>query len=225
MEKQNSEITILNTSPLFKIFSGILFFIVFCVQTIAYLLIYQLKVEGKENLTSMKQGILISNHLHYLDPGFAAQAIWPRRTYFTGMEKTFTSSKFFSLFIRALGGLPIPQKHPGRIVKVLGSILKNTNRYLHIFPEGEMLIRNKELQPFQKGAFSLAAFFEIPILPIVEIQKKRRFWPAPKIIMIIGKPMYPSDYLTSHHTKEERIAAMESDAKSFMQRTINLYFD
>ncbi len=225
MEKQSREIEILNTSLLFKILSEILFHIVFFVQSIVYLLVYQIKIEGRKNLTSVDKGILIANHLHYLDPGFAAQAVWPRRTYFTGLEDTFTNNRFFSYFIRALGGLPIPKKNPGRIVKVIGSILDNSNRFIHIFPEGELLIANRELQSFQKGAFSLAYFFEVPIIPIVEVQQKRRFWPAPKIIMIIGSPIYPSAYHELCDSKEERIKKMKRDARSFMQDTINLYFD
>jgi hypothetical protein len=44
------------------------------------------------------------------------------------------------------------------------------------------------LLEFQEGAFSLACFFEVPVIPVVITQKRHRFWPFVTIRVFIEQP-------------------------------------
>lgn len=223
MERKNRKITIFYRSLPIRIIFEIIFHVTFLVQTIVYALLYQLEIHGKEHLKGIDHAILISNHCNYLDPGFVASAIWPRRTYFSGLEKTFQENRLFSFFIRSLGGFPIPEKEPGRIVRPVGNCLKNSRRFIHIFPEGEMLLHNTRIAPFRHGAFSLAYFFDVPVIPITEIQTARRIWPFRKTRMVIGEPVSIRALESEYGTREELFQAAAEAIRAEMQKTLTLY--
>ncbi|MGM0432356.1 MAG: lysophospholipid acyltransferase family protein [Spirochaetota bacterium] len=220
MERKNRPIKIFYRNPAVRFLFEIVFLITFLAQSIVYFVLFQLKVHGKEKLKAIESGILVSNHCHYLDPGFIAAAVWPKRVYFAGMEKTFRSNKLFSLFIRSLGGFPIPEGNPGRIVRPVGDTLRNTQRFVHFFPEGELHEYTTQLLPFQTGAFSLAYFFSVPVIPITEVQKKRKLWPLKRIELFIGDPM--SLPYTEHalQTKKEYLSYVCTEVRKTMEQQL-----
>ncbi|MBL7005531.1 MAG: 1-acyl-sn-glycerol-3-phosphate acyltransferase [Spirochaetia bacterium] len=221
MEKQGGEITIIPESKLFSILSRIVYSFVFLLQLIVYPILFSFQVRGRSNLKGIRNAVFISNHCHYLDPGFIAAAVWPKKVFFTGMEKSFKIPGF-SLFIRLLRSLPIPEKNPGKIVRPIGNLMhKHTSYSVHFFPEGEMLRGSQTLRDFKTGAFSISRFFNIPIIPIVEIQIKRKFFP-PKIIMFIEKPLYASAF-NEYNSKKKKCAAAANFAFSVMEKRLNLY--
>ncbi len=224
MERPHREITIVPKSPFFRVISEINFHIVFLIQAAAYFLLFGISVRGRKHLRTVEKCIFISNHIHYLDPGFIAHAVWPRRTYFTGLEETFRGNRFFSFFIRTLGGFPIPEDNPGRIVREVGTIIRETSRQVHLFPEGKMHGDHASLLPFMPGAFSLACFFDIPVIPIVEVLRPRKHWPFPKVTLLIGEAVYPGEFRAGSSSKRETSARMQAALERRMQETLNLYF-
>ena len=221
MEKQSSEITILPKSKFFYFFSGIVYGFVFLLQLIIYPILFSFRVKGRSNLKGIRNAVFISNHCHYLDPGFAAAAVWPKKVYFTGMEETFRIPGL-SLFVRLLRSFPIPEKTPGKIIRPIGKLLSSRTPYsVHFFPEGEMLSGTQTLRKFNIGAFSVSRFFNIPIIPIVEIQIKRKLFP-PKIIMYIEKPIYASTF-NEYSSKKANCEAAAALAFSVMEKRLNLY--
>ncbi|MCF7933174.1 MAG: 1-acyl-sn-glycerol-3-phosphate acyltransferase [Spirochaetia bacterium] len=223
MERPNSTITIFHTSRLFTTISEIIFHIVFILQSVVYVCCYRFRVRNRKHLKHTGQVIFVSNHLHYLDPGFVAEAIWPKRTYFSGLEETFTKNRLFSFFIRCLGGFPIPQDQPGRIIKPIGHILQQTDRSIHLFPEGRMFPHNENIAEFNSGAFSLALFFDLPVVPITEILRKRPFWPFPQVIMVIGTPVFPSEFNDPSASRAEHIEQFKDAVLLQMRETVSLY--
>lgn len=218
MEKQNRKITLLNESRLFTVASSLVFHFVFLLQTIVYHLFFGYTVKGKKKLKSIEKAVFISNHCHYLDPGFIASAVFPKKIYFTGLEKTFRIHGF-SLFIRLLRSLPIPEDNPGRIVKSAGKILNAKKPVsLHLFPEGNMLQKNTHLHDFQTGACSLADFFKVPVVPITEVQIQRRFF-FPKIILYIENPLDIAREFPALK-KHERIIAASLLAQETIQKRL-----
>lgn len=221
MEKQGSEITIIPESKLFYILSRIVYSFVFILQLIVYPLFFSFRVKGRSNLKGIRNAVFISNHCHYLDPGFVAATVWPNKVFFTGMEKSY-KNPVFSLFIRLLRSIPIPEKTPGKIIRPIGNLLhRSTPHSVHFFPEGVMLNGTQTLRAFKTGAFSVAHFFTIPIIPIVEIQIKRKFFP-PKIIMHIEKPFYVSTF-NEVYSKKNKCEAAANYAFSVMEKRLNLY--
>lgn len=176
------------TSLPVRILFECVFMITFILQSLVYRLLFFYRVNGREHLRGIEHAIIVSNHNHYLDPGFAASALWPRRCYFSGLEKTFRINRIFSCFIRALGGFPIPEDAPGKVVRPIGRILRNTRRFIHFFPEGDMHPYEEHLLDFEEGAFSLACFFQVPVIPVVITQKRHRYWPFVTIRVFIEKP-------------------------------------
>jgi len=221
MEKQGSEITIIPESKFFYILSRIVFGFMFLLQLIVYPLLFSFRVKGRSNLKGIRNAVFISNHCHYLDPGFVAAAVWPNKVFFTGMENSYKNPGF-SLLIRLLRSLPIPEKTPGKIIRPIGKLLHRPSPYsVHFFPEGVMLNGTQTLREFKTGAFSVSHFFTIPIIPIVEIQVKRKFFPS-KIIMHIEKPFYVSSF-DEYNSKKEKCEASANYAFSVMEKRLNLY--
>jgi 1-acyl-sn-glycerol-3-phosphate acyltransferase len=233
MEKQDREITILPDSRVFRFFSHLVFSLVFILQMSVYPLLFSFRVKGRRNLRNITHAVYVSNHCHYLDPGFTAAAVWPKKIYFTGLEKTFRIHGF-SLFIRLLRSFPIPLREPGRIIKPIGRLLRdNRSCGIHFFPEGSLAFGSQEIRRFHNGAFSIAQFFQIPVIPIVEIQIQRKFLP-PKIIMYIEEPYYISSFHANHDASDSKASEEYAFCRkacreaadhifSIMQDRINLY--
>ena len=115
------------------------------------LLVYRVRIKGKENLPRNGGAVLVSNHTLLLDPGILAHAIRPRRTYFTMLEET-ALIPFLGTFVRLLGGVPIPER-PGAL-RTLDAAARTALReigFIHFFPEGECYRENQEIQPFHPG--------------------------------------------------------------------------
>jgi hypothetical protein len=98
---------------------------------------FGLRVRGRENLHGVKRAILVSNHTLLLDPGVIAQAIRPRRAYFTMLEET-ALIPWQGTFVRPLGGVPIPERPDVmRVMEAACSTGLDRLGLVHLFPEGE----------------------------------------------------------------------------------------
>ncbi len=215
MEKQNREVKIFSNSRLYRLFSPVVYHLFFMLQLLFYPLLFAIRIRGRAHLRGIPQAIFISNHCHYLDPGFIAIAVWPRRLIFTAREATF-KRPFLSRLIRLLRCIPIPEKVPGRILKPLGLRLqKRPITSIHIFPEGEMLPFSSGLRPFSSGAFSLARKFNLPVVPITEKLTYRRFLP-PKVELYIEAPIYPAPRKAGV-SKQQHCEHMADTAAAYMQ--------
>ena len=203
-----------------RLVSWILYHLVMILQWIIYPTLFSLRVVGRHHLQEVSCGILVSNHCHILDPGFAAYAIWPKRLYFTGMEETFRIP-LFSWFIRTLGGMPIPRSQPGRIVRPIGTILHRKG-FVHIFPEGELVQGSQVVRPFMSGFSSLAHFFDTPVIPITEIITKRRFLPS-KVTIVIGEPVTIMDFHAKGLSRSTAHRVAADSVRDILQQTILLY--
>jgi 1-acyl-sn-glycerol-3-phosphate acyltransferase len=193
------------------------FMITFILQSVVYRLLFAYRVSGRHHLKDIDHAILVSNHNHYLDPGFAASAVWPRRCYFSGLEQTFRTNRIFSFFIRALGGFPIPENTPGEVVRPIGRILSRTRRFIHFFPEGRLHPYQEQLLDFQEGAFSLACFFQVPVIPVVITQKKHRLWPFTAIRVFIEKPCICDESLG----KKEAVRQLSQTTAQLMRQRLH----
>jgi 1-acyl-sn-glycerol-3-phosphate acyltransferase len=227
MEKPNRQIAILPRSRIFHWISRIVFSALFVLQTAAYFTLFSFRVRGREHLRGIGNAVLVSNHCHYLDPGFVAEALWPKRVYFTGLEKTFRVP-VFGLFIRMLRSFPIPAAEPGRIVRAVGELFSaDPACAVHFFPEGRLNPGSQTLQPFHSGAFSVACFFQVPVVPVVEVRIKRRLF-FPKILIWIEEPVLPADIcgLSSQeedpHQRRCR-SLVQQRVFSVMDARLNLY--
>ncbi|MGA2973822.1 MAG: lysophospholipid acyltransferase family protein [Spirochaetia bacterium] len=182
----------------------ILFVMVLAAVRLFNLLVYRMRIRGRENLRRIDAAVLVSNHTLLLDPGIVAHAIRPRRTYFTMLEET-ALIPFLGTFVRLLGGVPIPER-PG-VMRSLDEAARAAVRetgFIHFFPEGECYRGNQQIRPFHHGAFLLACRLGVPVVSVTTVLHETRWFGRsslrlpgctiripPRITVVIGAPVRP----------------------------------
>lgn len=105
-------------------------------------------------------------------------------------------------YLRIVGGIPIPAPEAGlSAMKAFNAAFDEFHRrnyWIHIFPEAKRWDWYKPLRPFQKGAFTMAYKYNIPLIPCAVTYRPRTgiyrfFGPKnePLTQVIIGAPIYP----------------------------------
>ncbi len=105
-------------------------------------------------------------------------------------------------YLRIIGGVPIPPAEEGlSAMKAFNAAFDEFHRrgyWFHIFPEAKRWDWYKPLRPFQKGAFTMAYKYNMPIIPCAVTYRPRTgifrlFGPAdePLVNVIIGRPILP----------------------------------
>jgi chlorobactene glucosyltransferase len=189
-------------------------------------LVFHLRIKGRKHLRGLDAGgFFTSNHSLYLDPGIIAQAIAPRRTYFTAMEQTF-DLPFVGYYIRLLGAFPVSETLPfSSLVRVTRYILRQ-NKFIHFFPEGDLSYRSHNLAPFKPGVFYLAWLYDKPIIPVVINSIRKKFFGInlpPLFIRVevtIGSPVFPRSFKAKGKQRLEIIGEMIHHVRAVMAHTL-----
>ena len=178
----------------------------------------KLHIKGKKNLKSIKGGaIIISNHVHNFDAPINTCAVYPRLPVFTSQPANF-EHKVYGLLIKMFGAIPTPVglNQTKIFINEITKKVKN-GRLVLIYPEGNLIYKNKDLQKFKKGAFYIAQNAMAPIVParISFLEKKKKNGKIKKrVILNIGKPIYPNFAMTRKESidnlMETSLAALES---------------
>jgi 1-acyl-sn-glycerol-3-phosphate acyltransferase len=121
-------------------------------------------LEGSENL-SHPPYLLMANHQSALDIAVLLAAM-PVSFKFIAKRELFLIP-FFGWAIRKAGYISIDRDNPREALKAIEEAAKKMSEgtTVLIFPEGTRS-RDGNLQPFMKGAFSLATRAAVPILPL-----------------------------------------------------------
>jgi 1-acyl-sn-glycerol-3-phosphate acyltransferase len=151
------------------------------------------KVEGRENIPLTGSLILITNHVHLLDPFFLI-FISPRWINFMAKEELFRSP-FLRPWLLWAGTIPIYRR--GKVSdkqKMLKSARNALEKglILGMFPEGGRS-RDGKLRKGKPGSAVIASKTNVPILPIGiagtdKIKGISWLWKRPHIVINIGKP-------------------------------------
>ena len=156
-------------------------------------ILFSWNVEGRENIPLTGPLILITNHVHLLDPFFLIFSS-PRWINFMAKEELF-SSPFLRPWLRWAGSLPI--RREGKITdkqKMLKSARDALEKglILGMFPEGGRN-RDGKLSKGKPGSAVIASKTNVPILPVGivgtdKIEGISWLWKRPRIAVNIGKP-------------------------------------
>jgi len=204
------------------VFTQIVFFLVLVFDT----LFYRLEVKGRRNL-HLDKAFLVSNHSMYLDPATVGQAVYPRRTHFAVLEDTF-SIPILGGMIRLLGAFPLPKGNPMKVLLGPMKTALDTFGLVHFFPEGKLYPFNTDIKRFREGAFFFAIHFNVPVVPMTIVVKRRKGKASgisilpPKVRVIIGKPVYPDRYHGEGGLRES-MHAMAAAVHRQMQDTIDSF--
>ena len=153
-----------------------------------YKLVFNLKVEGRENVPKKGFFIVASNHVSAIDPFLIINATQRHIAYMAKVE--LFKNRIARFFLNVLGAFAVDRaKLSVSTIKTVLS-LKQTNWVLGIFPQGT---RDKEgnLENINKGFASFAKTLKCDILPvaITGIAKENRKAFRGKMKIRIGKPI------------------------------------
>lgn len=157
-----------------------------------YRLVYNLKIEGRENVPKKGFFIVASNHVSAIDPFLVIDAIQRNVAYMAKVE--LFQNKIARFFLDILGAFAVDRAKlsVSTIKTVIG--LKQTGWCLGIFPQGT---REKDghIENVNKGFASFAKTLKCDILPvaITGMTKDERKPFRGKMKIIIGKPIPYND--------------------------------
>lgn len=181
---------------IFSIFSNILYYIIaFPILTILTKIIYDLKIEGKENIRNLKSGaITVSNHVLVLDCAMVGIACGWKKVCYTAQEKSF-KIPFVGKLIRLLNAIPVSSE-----IEEKKHFIQDVDKRLqkggivHFYPEAVLIPYDNTIREFKNGAFDFAVRNQIPVIPMVFKFRKPRgirkiFKRKPDVTLTILKPV------------------------------------
>ncbi len=149
-----------------------------------YKIVYNFRIEGKENLPEKEGVIIASNHRSYADPVLVTI---PMKNHVTYMAKEeLFKNKLFGAFIRFLGAFPV--KRGAGDMKVIDDCVDilNSGRNVVIFPEGTRSKENK-VGRGKTGVALIAAKSGADVLPMGIVFEGEKLHFRSKVTLRIGK--------------------------------------
>jgi 1,2-diacylglycerol 3-alpha-glucosyltransferase len=165
--------------------------------------------------------ITIANHVHILDSAMAGLASYPKKPIFTTIPENFRLP-LAGLLVNSLGSVPIPQTPTeNRIFFYEMSKFLRRGRFIHFFPEGELVKGDTVIRPFKRGAFQLAVNAQVPIIPMgISIRKSKwllgRAFGLRRITVNVGEPLRPDSGLV----ERDAVNGLHDKAFAAMQELI-----
>ncbi len=194
-------------------------------------LFFGFRVKGRKNMRILRrQGcISISNHCHYFDTVLANFVVLPRHLYTAVAQRNF-EVPYVRRILRILRSFPIPANGRGleMITEPVGEALRR-GHHIHFLPEGDLVHLGQTIHRFRPGAFILSYRHQAPILPMVYVIKRRKFWGKPmrpnwvKITLVVGKPIFPPKPFKGNSLPKDELAQMSNRAATWMEKTIAEY--
>lgn len=207
----------------FSSFSNLLYYgVAFPVLTILNKIIYDLKIEGKENIKNLQTGaISVSNHVLILDCTMIGLAFGLKKVYFTTRKGSF-KIPFVRKLIKLLRAIPIPTKMSNKecFVKQLDGALQN-GRIIHFYPEKALWPYYEKIRNFKSGAFDFAIRNNVPVIPIVITFRNpkgiRKIFKRKKDVTVkILEPIIDKD---KHENKKDSVEGLKEQVRQAMQKT------
>ena len=153
-------------------------------------LMYNLKVEGRENLPKSSRVIFAGNHVSYIDPPLIAVSAWKNIAYMAKQELFHDKDKLLRFLVHILGAFAVNREKPEiATFKTVKSIF-NTSWALGIFPQGK-IVKEPVISNIHKGFIMFAKKFQADIIPVAicgfDGYAKKLF--EKHITVKIGKPI------------------------------------
>ncbi len=188
--------------------------------SLLYLLVYRMKVSGRENIPEDGPLVICSNHINWFDPTLIAYAVGKRRQVCFMAKAELFKIPIFNCLIRMLGAFPVRRRKADRqaILKAL-SIL-DQNKAVGLFPEGTRS-KNGQLQKPFNGPALIILKSGAPVLPVAIKGPYRLFRP---IEINIGKPIH-FNFKYDQEDRKIRRENIKKVSNLFMERIKDLLDD
>ncbi len=203
----------------------------FCVWCLS-LLIYRIRVIGREKIPEKGGAILVANHVSWLD-GILLVMVSDRPIRMIAYSDYVDVPGIRGWLCRTFGVIPIKAGDgPRALLKSLKTAKQAAidGELVCIFAEGQ-ITRTGQLQPFQRGIMRIADGANVPVIPcyldevwgsIFSFSKGKFFWKRPKcwpypITILFGDPLHDAD-----NVNEVRQAVERLGVQAMEHRTMNL---
>lgn len=178
---------------------------------------FGLKIEGREHFRQVKGAVLVCNHVHFLDCSMVAVAAWPTRITFASQNSNF-QLPIAGWLLKQFQCIPV-----GESLKETKAFFLETKEKLleglpvGIFPEGELQMYSKEIRPFRKGAFTVSASANIPVLPMILKQRPPHgIWKLWKRKPLFTLQIFPPVQADSDLPQKEKYHYLEQNVRKVM---------
>lgn len=139
-------------------------FVIFVVLPVSKLM-YNIKIEGRENVPKSSRIIYAGNHVSYLDPPMMSLATWKCVAYMAKQELFRDDNKLLKFLVHILGAFAVNREKPEiATFKTVKSIF-NTSWSLGIFPQGGIR-KEPEISNIHKGFVMFAKKFQADVVPV-----------------------------------------------------------
>lgn len=178
-------------------------------RTVA-VLIYGVRVIGRENWPTDGGGLICANHQSMFDPPLVGLTCERRMNYLA--RDTLFRIPILAPLMRFLDAIPIDRE--GMSLSGIKETLRRlkSGELVLIFPEGTRT-RDGEMGPLKPGFISLARRSGVPLIP-VGLDGAYQAWPRTarfprlgRIAVVIGKPIHPEQVATA--SDDELLAELE----------------
>lgn len=211
-------------SKLFSLLSnGLYYGIAYPILKILMKIVYDFKIEGKENIRKLKEGaVTVSNHVLFLDCAMVGLAYGFKKVYFTTLEGSF-KIPFVRKLIKLLRAIPIPDsiKNRGYFMKAVDNILKE-EKSVHFYPEAALFPYFNKIRHFKNGAFDFAVRNNKQVVPMVitfrEPKGIRKIFKKKKdVTLTVLEPIKPPE----RGNIKQRIEVLKNQVYNEMKETNN----
>lgn len=128
-------------------------------------LLYDIKIEGRENIDKDKKYLFAPNHVSYLDPPFTSLAGARKIAYMAKQELFIDKNALLRFLVINLGAFAVNRDNPEiATFKTVFDLLK-TDWSLGIFPQGK-ISKEKQITTVHKGFVTIAKKAKFDIVPV-----------------------------------------------------------
>ena len=153
-------------------------------------LMYNIKIEGRENVPKDSRIIYAGNHVSYLDPPLISMATWKNIAYMAKQELFNDNDRLLRELVHLLGAFAVNREKPEIATFKTVKAIFNTKWSLGIFPQGR-IIKEPVISNIHKGFVMFAKKFKADVVPVAvcgfDGYAKKLF--EKHITIKIGKPI------------------------------------
>ena len=139
-------------------------FVLFVVKPVTKYM-YNIKVEGRENVPEGSHVIFAGNHVSYIDPPLVTLAVQKHVAYMAKKELFEDKNKLLRFLVHTLGAFAVNREKPELATFKTVKAVFNTSWALGIFPQGK-IIKEPVIENITKGFVVFAKKFEADIVPV-----------------------------------------------------------
>lgn len=128
-------------------------------------LMYNIKIEGRENVPKTSRLIFAGNHTSYLDPPMITYAVRRRVAYMAKMELFTDKNALLRFLVHSLGAFAVNRDKPELATFKTVKAVFNTPWSLGIFPQGK-IVKEPVIDNITKGFVLFSKKFEADVVPV-----------------------------------------------------------